>query len=155
MNVAEVVKKANELAIENQDIRDMTNNCQNLKGGRQGDVYVVRADTEEDIKKIESVFRENKNDMWSDFTFGEKFIKRNTNQLADGSSKGSRHIFSGKGEVLFCKNAHPCAGGVIRAKKPWDLTHPEHANFKFPAGQFVFFFQMDARKEGEVERVRD
>jgi hypothetical protein len=155
MEIAEVLEKANNSAKSNQKIRDMSKNCPNLKGGRQGDVYIVRADTDEDIKKLEAIFRKNKNKMWSDFTFGSEFKERKTNQLASGNSKGSRHIFSGEGKVLFCEKAHPCAGGIIEANKPWKLTHPEHANFKFPAGRFVFFFQMDARKESEVVRVRD
>lgn len=154
-NIIEVLKKANKSAKKNQEVRDMTNNCANLKGGRQGDVYIIRCDTEDDINKLEKIFQKNKNEMWSDFTFGTDFEERKSNQLADGSTKGSRHIFSGKGKVLFCKNGHPCAGGIIEAEETWKLEHPEHANFKFPAGRFVFFFQMDARKESEVVRVRD
>lgn len=153
--ITEVLEQAKKSAVSRQDVRDMTENCPNLKGGRQGDVYIVRADTEADIHKLEAIFRKNKNKMWSDFTFGTEFEERKTNQLADGGTKGSRHIFAGKGKVLFCKKAHSCAGGIIKADKPWELTHPEHANFKFPAGQFVFFFQLDARKESEVIRVRD
>lgn len=153
--IVEVLEKANKSAKKNQKIRDMSKNCPNLKGGRQGDVYILRADTDADIKKIEAMFQKNKNTMWRDFTFGTEFQELKTNQLASGTSKGSRHIFSGEGKVLFCKKAHPCAGGIIKADKPWKLEHPEHANFKFPAGQFVFFFQLDARKEGEVIRVRD
>lgn len=153
--ITEVLEKANKSAKKNQKIRDMSKNCPNLKGGRQGDVYILRADTDADIKKLENIFRKNKNSMWHDFTFGSEFIEKKSNQLASGTSKGSRHIFSGEGKIMFCKKAHPCAGGIIKADNPWKLEHPEHANFKFPAGQFVFFFQLDAKKEGEVTRVRD
>ena len=155
MEVMELIKQAEGKVTENQEIRDMSKNCPNMKGGRQGDLYVIRCDSDDDIKELEDKFRCSTNDMWSDFTFGTEFEKRDTNQLADGSSKGSRHIFSGNGDVLFSKNGHPCAGGKIITNKGWTLTHPEHAHFKFPAGQFVFFFQLDVRKEREVQRVRD
>lgn len=153
--ITEVLDQAKKSAKSNQEIRDMRKNCPNLKGGRQGDVYIVRCDSVSDIKTLEKMFKNNKNSNWSDFTFGGEFEERKTNQLADGGTKGSRHIFKGKGKVLFAKSGHPCAGGIIKAEKPWELTHPEHANFKFPAGQFVFFFQLDSKKEGEVTRVRD
>ena len=155
-DINEVLEQAKKSAVSKQDIRDMSKNCPNLKGGRQGDVYIVRCDTGADIKKLEKIFQKNKNKMWNNFTFGAEFEERKTNQLASGTSKGSRHIFSGKGKVLFCKtDAHPCAGGIIEADDHWKLEHPEHANFKFPKGRFVFFFQLDARKESEVIRVRD
>lgn len=155
MEILELLKEAEKSAIENQEIRDMRGNCPNLKGGRQGDVYILRADTKEDISKIEKIIQKNKNILWNNFSFGDKFETRKNNQLADGSTKGSRHCAEGEMDILFCKNGHPCAGGIITAHKELDLTHPEHAHFKFPKGQFVFFFQLDSQKEGEVRRVQD
>lgn len=155
MEIMEILKEAEKSAVSNQEVRDMTKNCLNLKGGRQGDVYIVRCDTDSDIRTLEKIIAKNKNPHWQNFSFGDKFEKRKTNQLADGSSKGSRHCAEGKIDILFSKNGHPCAGGLITAHKEWELTHPEHAHFKFAAGQFVFFFQLDSRKEGEVRRVQD
>lgn len=155
MEVLECIEKMETVAKSNQEVRDMRFNCQNLKGGRQGDVYIVRADTAADIKKIEKMIQKNSNKMWSNFSFGNEFEERKTTQLASGTSKGSRHIFKGKGKVLFSKNGHPCAGGIIEAKEEWTLEHPEHAHFKYPKARFVFWFQLDARKEREVARVQD
>jgi hypothetical protein len=149
MLVADLPKKGKV----NQEIRDLRG-CPNLKGGRQGDVYIVRCDTPSDIEKLEKLIRGNSNYMWSDFSFGNKFESRGS-QLASGTSKGSRHVFNGKGLVEFCKNGHPCAGGIIKAETDWTLTHPEHAHFKFLAGSFVFFFQLDASKKCKILRVRD
>jgi hypothetical protein len=154
MLVADLIEKAKVEVKANQDVRDMRN-CPNLTGGRQGDVYIIRADTDEDIKEIERMVRKNKNQMWEDFSFGNEFEKRETKQLADGTTKGSRHLAVGDLEILFSKNGHPCAGGIIVARADWDNTHPEHAHFKYSAGRFVFMFQLDARKESEVTRVKD
>lgn len=155
LNVLQVLKEAETKAVENQEVRDMRI-CPNLKGGRQGDVYIIRVNNEKDLRKLEKIIS-SRGGAWKGFSFGREFEKRNTNQLADGSSKGSRHFAVGENlQILFCrKGAHPCAGGLIIAKSDWDNTHPEHAHFKYSAGQFAFFFQLDAKKEGEVRRVQD
>lgn len=153
-SVVEVMNTAEQNAVENQEIRDMRKNCPNLKGGRQGDVYVIRVDTAKDVAKLEAIINKNKNKRWSNFTFGTK-LEVGGNQLAIGTTKGSRHVFNGKGVVKFSKDGHPCAGGIIEAKSEWTLEHPEHAHFMFPEGRYAFFYQLDASKEKEVRRVQD
>lgn len=77
---------------------------------------------------------------------------RENRQLADGNTQGSRHVMA-RGEVYDCDSAEVVAaikaatgrdvearyiGPVfVSPKNPTadDLTHPEHGNQGFPAGQ--------------------
>lgn len=153
ISVLDVLEKAKLEAVEKQEVRDLRN-CQNFKGGRQGDIYIIKISSLDDVKKIEKIIQKNKNKMWSNFTFGE-FVEGKTNQLVSGTTKGSRHLFCGEGKILFSKGGHPCAGGLIDAKEDWINSHPEHAHFMYSAGLFLFICQLDASKEREVRRVQD
>lgn len=78
------------------------------------------------------------------------------NQLAQGTSKGSRHVaegaecFSGEKVPEWCEIA--LLGPFIKALKSFTITHPEHADVCLPAGSYQITHQMDART---LERVRD
>lgn len=73
-------------------------------------------------------------------------------QLAPGETRGSRHILEGNVKIFVNKNnrdvlAGPCFSCTERVL----LTHPEHAHFELPAGNYRVLFQMDAR---QAERTR-
>jgi hypothetical protein len=114
---------------------------------RQGDCY---------IKKVEET------------KFGKPAL---SNQLAPGSSKGSRHIVEGA-EVFtgweapasfFAATAkrlgvnrerlvEALQGPAIVAKKSFTVTHPEHADVTLPAGHYVTWGQLDPKT---MRRVAD
>lgn len=82
-------------------------------------------------------------------------------QLALGNSQGSRHVAAGnKFSVLvydgttlpeWC-DRRTFLGPLVKAKKPFTITHPEHAHVRLPAGCYQVTHQMDART---MERVQD
>ena len=135
-----------------KEVRDCTN-LGDMKGFRQGDLYVIKYDSQ---KSLEKIFKkvQARSRKWEGFKPTE-LINRNTNQLVLGDTKGARHIIAGDATATFYKDANPCLGGIVEAKGPWALTHPEHANGKMGAGNYIFFYQMDARLEGIVRRVMD
>lgn len=78
------------------------------------------------------------------------------NQLAQGTTKGSRHV--AEGAECFVGKRSPAwvtdglLGPFIKAFKRFTITHPEHADVNLPAGNYQITHQMDART---LERVRD
>jgi len=78
------------------------------------------------------------------------------NQLAQGTSKGSRHVaegtkcWEGTKAPVWCDFA--LLGPFVKSEKRFTITHPEHANVSLPAGTYQICHQMDART---LERVRD
>lgn len=153
MTVNESTAKIQQVAENNsQDVRDCTK-LKDMQIFRQGDIYICKFESE---KSLKTLFKEIKaqNDLWSFFEQTE-LEHRNTKQLAVGDTKGSRHIVSGNAKVMFYKQGHPCLGGVITGTGPWTLNHPDHANGHFGAGEFMFYYQMDARLKGVAQRVRD
>jgi len=102
---------------------------------RQGDVY---------MEKIERVP-------------DEYTIPMTNLQVAEGTTKGSRHILSSvpSMKIFESPNAGPLDGPVVACHETFDLTHPEHANFSFiGGGTFKITYQRNFQKE-EIARVRD
>ena len=98
---------------------------------RQGDVYITRIDSiPNGLKKIES------------------------RQIADGSSKGSRHIVSDNCVIFDNPEKNIFSGNYIDAtKEGFNLTHPEHAWIcDFPKGFYEINYQIDFNRQ---QRVRD
>jgi len=101
---------------------------------RQGDIY---------IRKIDSITGK---------------VELKSRQLAQGNTKGSRHIivdsphvklfegYSGKSINDFMK------GPQIEAKSAFTITHPEHAHLTIPEGNYQITYQMDYARQA---RVRD
>lgn len=98
---------------------------------------------------------------------------RANRQLADGNTQGSRHILE-RGDVYDCSpdevvKAIQAANGCkveaqyigpvfVSPDKPTenDLTHPEHGNQGFPAGQVcAVVFQRNLDAEQRAQRARD
>lgn len=98
---------------------------------------------------------------------------RKNRQLADGNTQGSRHVLE-RGHVYDCspaevikavKAANGCKveaqyiGPVfVSPEKPTenDLTHPEHGNQGFPAGQVcAVVYQRNLDSEQRAQRARD
>ena len=100
---------------------------------RQGDIYIRRIEKITGTKKI------------------------NNRQLATGSTKGSRHMVDDSVELfdgfIFLKNSPKFIfGPQIKAKKCFLITHPEHADFILPAGNYQVSYQGDWIRQ---EKVRD
>lgn len=75
------------------------------------------------------------------------------NQLAPGSTQGSRHMISGDKLVMFKKtNARITEGPVIIAESRFKVTHPEHAHMDLPPGCYNVTYQLDF---ATMQRVRD
>ena len=101
---------------------------------RQGDLYIRKIEKITGIEKIEN------------------------RQLAPGMTKGSRHIVDESVELFkvsnFDINNVPqfIIGPQIKAKQNFKITHPEHADFYLPFGNYQVSYQCDWSRQ---ERVRD
>jgi len=101
---------------------------------RQGDIYLHR--------------------VAHDHPKGDKLVDH---QLAQGESKGSRHVACVDTEVYQGVTAPDyidldLLGPLIQSEKQIHISHPEHAHFYLPAGTYQVTHQMDARTR---ERVKD
>jgi hypothetical protein len=86
---------------------------------------------------------------------GDKLMDR---QLALGNTQGSRHIaeapaaiYAGTTVPQWC-DRRTFLGPLVKSKKRFVVTHPEHAHVSLPAGEYQITHQMDART---MDRVRD
>ena len=98
---------------------------------RQGDVYLER--------------------VADDYTVGEEIQDR---QIAEGNSKGSRHIMEGNVTMFKRSGNDILEGPTVRINERSVLTHPEHANVSIPSGTYKSRLQRDHMAE-EIARVRD
>ena len=80
-----------------------------------------------------------------------------TNQLADGTSKGSRHIaespavcYVGTTMPSYCKD-DAFMGPCFSSSERFTVSHPEHADCSFPSGKFQTTIQMDAQRQQKVK----
>lgn len=76
-------------------------------------------------------------------------------QLAPGTSKGSRHVAEGC-KVFACTaealRDEPLHGPVIVAEQRFTVRHPEHADVSLPSGTYRVGYQIDPRT---MRRVAD
>jgi hypothetical protein len=106
------------------------------KHGRQGDIYICRvADTH---------------------ARGEEQKDR---QLAQGESRGSRHIAEAPAKVYVgttapanALNSRLFLGPCVVSESEFMISHPEHANVILTAGTYQIVHQMDALT---LKRVQD
>ena len=75
-------------------------------------------------------------------------------QLAEGESKGSRHIVGAGPKVFAPKQRRQLFGPLINATQRFVVEHPEHAHVSLPSGYYRVRFQREGTDE-EWERVRD
>lgn len=105
------------------------------KSIRQGDIYLTRIDGVPSANTKEE----------------------QSGQLAPGSTQGSRHTVQlSKTLQVFSNpsNNSPLRGPVVSSSKDFTLSHPEHADFKLPAGDYQVTYQQDWAEE-ELRAVRD
>ena len=93
-----------------------------------------------------------------------KRLGKDSVQIALGTGNGARHMVEGEVEVYegtrlpetvkppLNAEAREVTGPVVVAKKPFKLTHPEHAHFALPAGTYQTTYQYDPRT---MRRVQD
>jgi hypothetical protein len=77
----------------------------------------------------------------------------NTQQLAPGTTQGSRHVAVGA-TVYAAESKDPLMGPVVVASERWCLAHPEHANISMPSGTYRARYQRDWLAEQKA-RVMD
>lgn len=105
------------------------------KAVRQGDLYVRRID------KVPSNYT----------------VETHKLQLVSGSTKGAQHFVEKTPSMkLFVdpSNKDALAGPCIISREEVHIRHPEHANFKLPAGIYQITYQRDFAYE-ERKRVSD
>lgn len=110
---------------------------------QQGDIYLHRLPAEAAVGKL---------------------LSKGQAQVALGSNMGARHVAEGEIEVFEAVALPPgvaappnvadreIMGPVIKAKKPFRLTHPEHAHHELPEGTYGVTYQFDPRT---MQRVQD
>jgi len=121
--------------VANMGIRDNTG-MTNGEVAHQGDVYIVRVATHNDVYDIHE-------DLWPRTKKrGNATLNR---QLVAGNTKGSRHVVEGEKVQVYTspEGSSALEGPTIVAEGEWTLTHPEHAHHKFGAGTYVAIFQRD------------
>ena len=128
---AKAIEEINRSATMHTNERRMARTMPPGKHLRQGDVYIIALAREP--------------------THGKVTTDR---QLAEGTTKGSRHIAEGELTLYEPSGGDRLAGPVIHARERWNLAHPEHADFSIPSGWYQCRFQRDFGME-EIERVRD
>jgi hypothetical protein len=76
-------------------------------------------------------------------------------QLAPGNTQGSRHILaSTDGVTMYVKpDATPLDGPIVEAKKPIEITHPEHGHVHLQPGVYQIGYQRQYAQE--LKRVQD
>ena len=103
---------------------------------RQGDIYIVRVP--------------------DNHAHGEETKDR---QLAQGESRGSRHIaeapakvYAGTTAPSHALNSRLFLGPCVQSDAEFMISHPEHANVILTAGTYQIVHQMDALT---LKRVQD
>lgn len=75
------------------------------------------------------------------------------NQLAPGTTRGSRHCIKQEDmancEFFTFNDASPLEGPIIRSSKPFTIEHPEHGDQLWPVGVVAITYQ---RMHAEEER---
>lgn len=135
LNASEIINELTKDADVSKDVNvRIVDEIEIGQAIRQGDIYV--------------------HCVSSDHPHGDKL---NTSQLAEGNSKGSRHIAESPSVTYQGTIAPPtCSttliGPLIKSDKPFWISHPEHANFYLPPGTYQVTHQLDART---LKRVKD
>ena len=71
-------------------------------------------------------------------------VDRASLQLAEGDTRGSRHILVGRAIAFDPPSLHdPLAGPFVQAWERVVLTHPEHADISIPEGWYEVRYQRD------------
>ncbi len=86
-----------------------------------------------------------------------KLVKKPSNQLAPGNTQGSRHCIKSLRGVKVYSIPNPTVydGPVIESKHEVTVEHPEHGDWKLPAGCYGISYQRTEDSEGRQRRVQD
>lgn len=118
--------------IQAAPVSDVVRDATDLEIGQavhQGDVYVIRVDPAKTAHGAE----------------------RGSRQVAIGETVGARHFAEGALDVFHpAPGADQFTGPIVKAESPWMLTHPEHADFRMPAGAFQCRYQLDYATQQRV-----
>lgn len=103
---------------------------------RQGDVYIT---------------------LLAGVPSGCALVDKPSSQLAPGNTQGSRHCIKSLRSVRVFSIANPNVydGPVIQSSKPMTIVHPEHGDWKLPAGCYAISYQRTEDSEGRQRRVQD
>lgn len=126
----QIEREAKEKAV--QEIRDVKS-IEVGKVVRQGDIYIHRV------------------------AYDHAHGKPSKRQLAIGETQGSRHIADEPSEVFegtmlptWCERG-TFLGPLVKSKKRFKVTHPEHAHVSLPKGTYQITHQMDAASRQRVQ----
>lgn len=85
-------------------------------------------------------------------------------QVAVGTTTGSRHVAEGEGVEVYHSKGLPKAvkpapdvpasayqGPIVVAPNGFTLTHPEHAHHVLPAGTYQVTYQVDVVRQARVQ----
>ncbi len=136
MNAAETIR-----SIEKSAVSDVVRDATALAIGdiiQQGDVYVQRTENRA-------------------IAHGKE---RGSRQVAVGTTVGARHFAEGAVKVYnvdvaavakALKIRPEMVGPLVVADGVWCLSHPEHASFRMPAGEYLVTYQLDLATQRAVQ----
>lgn len=80
-------------------------------------------------------------------------VLKDTWQLANGNTKGSRHIIARNPAVTVYRydTGDVLSDLWVEATDTWELTHPEHANITFPPGCYQVLHQQNGQRERVID----
>lgn len=134
----------------NQELRQLC--CGAGEAGRQGDIY-LRKFPESGTLSYSFPYESGAHRFTCDRK--DATFKARTHQLAQGTTKGSRHVATAEAEVLdYPQKPSPLVGPVIRVRDPIRVEHPEHADFTIMPGDYQVTHQADYAAD-EIRAVRD
>ncbi len=81
------------------------------------------------------------------------YVIGGSRQLAPGTTQGSRHIVEGDVEIRRYKGGDALQGPYLRAKEAFTVTHPEHGDWRLPAGLYSVTYQR--KHADELRRIED
>lgn len=71
-------------------------------------------------------------------------------QVAQGNTKGSRHIANTPAKLFHPAQQHELLGPVVVSDSDWVLSHPEHQDHICPPGTIQVGLQLDPRTKRRV-----
>ena len=114
---------------------------------RQGDIYLINVTGLKQTKVFQNV------EVKFDGFITKLANDKNGHQLVPGSTMGSRHIVDNTVSVhVNPTNPSSLVGPLITAKDAFTVSHPEHAHFELPAGDYLVCYQLNAKTQ---QRVKD
>jgi hypothetical protein len=144
--ITETINEISQAAKPRQEMR-VIKSIQPGQMIRQGDIYLVCISGMTDIKVFDNI-----KVTVAEYTKPVKTNKKH-HQLVPGSTMGSRHMVDSKVMMsLNPTNKSSLVGPILRSVEAFEVTHPEHAHFRMPAGEYLVCYQLNDKTK---ERVKD